>query len=199
MSLPIASVADATSTTAAPTVRGGNIMSMLAAMGAFRPMGERILQDHGIAFLSPDAWYDLASYAEALRTIGTRMGANTLFMTGKEIPNHINLPPGLDRFEVVIGSFGPAFAMNHRGAGAGGISFEITGDWTGRITSATPYPCDFDRGVITGFFEKLLGARMRIAHDVAGPCKKRGDATCLHLVSRATASEPGRGADHATR
>ena len=169
---------------AAAQVKGGNILSMLAAMGAFRKTGEQILAERGITKVTADGWYPLQAYAEGLAEIERRIGPNTLFRIGKEIPNHIQLPPGLDSFEKVTGSFGPAFSMNHRGAGAGGITFEITGPEEGTITSATPYPCDFDRGVIQGFYQKLLKVMLKHEHDPS-TCKKKGDAQCVHRVARA--------------
>ena len=168
-----------------PTVSGGNILSMLAAMGAFRRNGEQILSTHGISNAAADAWYQLDDYVAALNEIETRIGPNTLFRVGQEIPNHIKLPPGLDAFEKVIGSFGPAFSMNHRGAGAGGITYELTGPKTGIITSGTPYPCDFDRGVIQGFFRKLVQGTLNYGHDTSS-CKKKGAETCVHNVSMRT-------------
>jgi hypothetical protein len=172
---------------AGATVSGGNILSMLAAMGAFRKSGEQILVAHGIANAAADGWYALGDYVAALNEIEVRIGPNTLFRVGQEIPNHIKLPPGLDTFDKVIGSFGPAFSMNHRGAGAGGITFEITSADTGIIISGTPYPCDFDRGVIQGFFRKLVKGSLNYRHD-ASSCKKKGTATCVHNVSMRTAA-----------
>lgn len=168
------------------TVSGGNILSMLAAMGAFRRGGEQILERHGITKVAADQWYQLGDYVAALQEIETKIGPSTLFRVGQEIPNHIKLPPGIDTFEKVIGSFGPAFSMNHRGAGAGGITFEITGPDAGVITSGTPYPCDFDRGVIQGFFRKLVKGTLTYSHD-ATRCKKQGTETCVHNVSMRTA------------
>jgi hypothetical protein len=170
-----------------PTVSGGNILSMLAAMGAFRKSGEQILSSHGISNASADGWYQLGDYVAALNEIEARIGPNTLYRIGQEIPNHIKLPPGLDKFEQVIGSFGPAFSMNHRGAGAGGITFALTGADAGTITSGTPYPCDFDRGVIQGFFRKLVKGTLNYSHD-ASSCKKKGAGTCVHNVSMRTSA-----------
>jgi hypothetical protein len=163
------------------TVSGGNILSMLAAMGPFRKRGEAILADHGITEVDVEQWYPLRPYVAALLMIGQKMGPNTLLQIGKQIPNHIPLPPELNTFERVAGSFGPAFEMNHRGA-SGGITFQMTSDRSALITSGTPYPCEFDRGVIQGFFQVLLGARVTVTHDEAGGCKNEGSETCTHLV-----------------
>ena len=163
------------------TVSGGNILSMLAAMGPFRKRGEQILEEHGIREVAPEGWYPLAAYVDALNAIGEKMGPNTLFQIGKQIPNHVPLPPGMDTFGKVLASFGIAFDMNHRGFRPGAITFQTTSDRTAEITSGTPYPCDFDRGVIQGFFQKLLATRVNVTHD-AGSCKKEGGQTCTHLV-----------------
>src|SRR3954453_20546541 len=54
------------------TVSGGNILSMLAAMGPFRKRGESILEEHGIRQVDVEKWYPLPAYVDALRTIGQK-------------------------------------------------------------------------------------------------------------------------------
>ena len=164
------------------TVSGGNILSMLAAMGPFRKRGEAILSDHGIAQVAVEQWYPLRAYVASLRMIREKMGPNTLLQIGKQIPNHIPLPPGLSSFEKVAGSFDPAFEMNHRGFPPHPISYEMTSDRSALITTGTPYPCEFDRGVIQGFFQTLLGTRVTVTHDESCGCKNEGNRTCTHLV-----------------
>ena len=164
-------------------VSGGHVLAMLAATGAFRKMAEQLLAERGITNVSPEAWYSLASCAEVIHELETKIGPNAVFRIGKEVPNHIQFPPGLDGFDKVAGSFGPAFALNHRNAGSGGIEHEITGPESATIVSGTPYPCDFDRGVILGFFQALLHMVPHYQHD-ALLCKKRGSAVCVHSVSR---------------
>jgi hypothetical protein len=164
-------------------VSGGNILAMLAATGAFRKTAEQLLAERGITNVSPEGWYPLAPCAEVVHELEMKIGPNAVFRIGKEVPNHIQLPPGLDSFEKVAGSFGPAFALNHRNAGTGGIEHEITAADSATIVSGTPYPCDFDRGVILGFFQTLLHLAPHYQHD-AQLCKKRGSAVCVHYVSR---------------
>ena len=163
-------------------VSGGNILSLLGAMQAFRRTGEQVLAAHGISDVRAEAWYPLDRYVAALDAITVRIGPKTIYRVGFEIPNHIALPPGLDSFEIIAGSFGPAFAMNHRGAGVGGISHTITGPRSARIVSGTPYPCDFDRGVIQGFFSTLLKTRCVIDADESAECKSRGGRSCTYDV-----------------
>ena len=164
------------------TVSGGNILSMLAAMGPFRKRGEQILMEHGLSDVVVEGWYPLQAYVAALRTISQKMGPNTLLQIGKQIPNHVPLPPGLDTTEKVLASFGMAFDMNHRGMPTGLITYRMESDTEADITSGTPYPCDFDRGVIQGFFQHLLSRRVLVTHDSGAGCKNEGAATCTNHV-----------------
>lgn len=164
-------------------VSGGNVLAMLAATGAFRKTAEQLLAERGITGVSPEGWYPLAPCADVIHELEMKIGPNAVFRIGKEVPSHIQLPPGLDSFEKVAGAFGPAFALNHRNAGTGGIEHEITGPDSATIVSGTPYPCDFDRGVILGCFQTLLHLAPHYEHD-AHLCKKRGSAVCVHYVSR---------------
>jgi len=165
------------------TVSGGNILSMLAAMGPFRKRGEYLLEENGIGQVSAEGWYPLAAYVRSLRAIGEKMGPNTLFQIGRQIPNHVPLPPGLDTFEKVLASFGQAFDMNHRGIQPGTITFAVQNPRTATITTGTPYPCDFDRGVIAGFFQHLLRTRPNVEPVATEPCKARGGETCTYAVT----------------
>ncbi|HEX6039543.1 hypothetical protein [Longimicrobium sp.] len=165
------------------TVSGGNILSMLAAMGPFRRRGEQILEENGIRDVQADGWYSLQAYVTALQAIGSKMGPNTLFQIGRQIPNHVPLPPGIDSFEKVLASFGIAFDMNHRGAEAGAITFDVKNPRSATITTGTPYPCDFDRGVIVGFFQKLMAMRVAVDPMEGAPCKARGGETCTYGVT----------------
>lgn len=168
------------------TVSGGNILSMLAAMGPFRKRGEQILLENGIPEVTADGWYPLSAYVQSLRAIGDKMGPNTLFQIGRQIPHHVPLPPGVDTFEKVLASFGMAFDMNHRGAAPGTITYALKNERTATITTGTPYPCDFDRGVIGGFFQHLLRVRPTVEPVTGEPCKGRGGETCTYAVTLPT-------------
>ena len=167
------------------TVSGGNILSMLAAMGPFRRRGEQILAEYGIGEVESEGWYPLGAYVASLRAIGQKMGPNTLYQIGRQIPNHVQLPPGIDTFEKVLASFGMAFDMNHRTGAPDGttITHEVRNPRTAIIVTGTPYPCDFDRGVISGFFQKLLATRINVDVQDSQPCKARGGETCTYTVT----------------
>jgi len=161
-------------------VRGGVIVSALAAMGPFRRRGEKALAEHGIDVVDVEKWYPLGSYLEALEAIGERMGPNTLFQVGRQIPNHVALPPGPSSFASVLAAFETLYGSSHRGVPDGAITHELISDRSGRIISATPYPSGLDRGVIVGLFLHLLGVRVIVEED--GECGKEDRGCCAYLV-----------------
>jgi hypothetical protein len=162
------------------TVRGGVILSALAAMGPFRKRGEQALADHGIGAVDVEEWYPLGSYLDALEAIRDRMGPNTLFQVGRQIPRHVALPAGLNSFATVLTAFGTAYVTSHRGVPEGAVTHQLLSDRSGRITSATPYPCDLDRGVIVGLFQHLLDVRIVIEDE--GACGKEGGGCCTYAI-----------------
>ncbi len=161
-------------------VRGGVILSALAAMGPFRRRGELALAEQGIDAVDVEEWYPLGSYLEALEAIGERMGPNTLFQVGRQIPNHVALPPGLDSFASALAAFGTLYGSSHRGVPDGAIRHEMLTDRSGRIISATQYPSGLDRGVIVGLFQQVLGVRVVVEDD--GERGKEHGGCCAYLV-----------------
>jgi hypothetical protein len=161
-------------------VRGGVVLSALAAMGPFRKRGEQALSEHGISAVDVEEWYPLGPYLDALDAIRERMGPNTLFQVGRQIPKHVALPAGLSSFAAVLSAFGTTYGTIHRGVPEGAVTHQLLTDRSGRITSATPYPCDLDRGVIVGLFQHLLDVRVFVEEE--GECAKPEGGCCAYLV-----------------
>lgn len=163
-------------------VSGGNILSLLAAMGAFRERGEEILGENGIRGVTAQGWYPLQGFLATLDSISRTVGPHTLFQIGRRIPDHIFLPARINTFEDVCAAFDAAFDLNHRGGDAGGIGYHVTAIRSATIITSTPYPCDFDRGVIQGFFQRFMDRRVTVAHDETRACKALGGSSCTYLV-----------------
>lgn len=163
-------------------VSGGNILALLAAMGAFRARGEELLAEQGISSVVADGWYPLGGFLAALESISRGIGPHTLFQIGRQIPDYIFLPARVNSFEDTCAAFDSAFHLNHRGGDAGGIGYQVTGSRSATIITSTPYPCDFDRGVIQGFFQRFMDSRVSVVHDAQRACKALGGASCTYQV-----------------
>lgn len=163
---------------------GRTILSLLEAMGPFRRKGERILADAGIAEVDPNAWYPLATWVAVLRTIEKQIGPKTLERAGRKIAEHADLPPGVDTFEKLLAGFGIAYGMNNRGPNAGSISCTVLGDRRARIQFNTPYPCEFERGVVQGFFSNFRDPNARLLEmEHTDGCRDSGGASCAYALT----------------
>jgi hypothetical protein len=77
--------------------------------------------------------------------------------------------------------FDPASGQKLDGIGAYGYA---PADRERKITCVcdNPYPCDFDRGLITGFAQRFE-RQARINHDDRAPCRKTGGDSCTYVVT----------------
>lgn len=167
------------------TVNAAVVRALLAAMGPFRGRGETILRACGIGEVDEEEWVPLHAYVRAVRTIRERMGPNTVFQIGRQIARHVQLPGGTPGFEKVLALVGISFDMNHRGVPQGAVTFQLENPRTATLVSASPYPCELDRGVISGFFQLLPDAPATVEAVRDEPCKSRGGRTCTFRVTLA--------------
>ena len=171
-------------TTAAPETLGRTILSLLEAMGPFRRKGERILADARIAEVDPNAWYPLATWVSVLRTIERQIGPKTLERAGRKIAEHAEVPPGVDTFEKLLAGIGMAYQMNNRGPNAGSITCKVTGERQAQIQFNTPYPCEFERGVVLGFYGTLRDPSSRpLEMEHTDGCRDSGGSACVYALT----------------
>jgi hypothetical protein len=146
--------------------------------------------------LDRSAWYPLESWLAAYKGIAEEVGANSMFAIGKRIPQNAQFPPHVVDVHSAIQSINVAYHMNHRkdgtvmfnpGTGAmldgiGRYVYEKRGDRSIACACENPYPCDFDRGLVSAMaqrFEELS----RTEHDDAAPCRKKGGSSCTFVVT----------------
>jgi len=144
-----------------------------------------------------DAWYPLDRWLSAFESIANEVGPRGLFQYGQHLPKYAPFPPSVVDIRSAMASIDVAYHMNHRKKGR--IMFDpATGQMTEGIghygyrsaptekkiisVCENPYPCDFDRGIITSLaarFEK----QSRVAHDDKAPCRKNGADSCTYVVT----------------
>jgi len=75
--------------------------------------------------------------------------------------------------------------MNHRGGEIGTYSFAATNGTAGKMFCQNPYPCEFDRGIITAMARRFSPGGSRqvcVEHDDEAPCRKQGAESCTYHV-----------------
>ena len=114
----------------------------------------------------------------AFKRIAESVGESKLYAIGLRIPENAKFPPHIKTIDDAVASIDVAYHMNHRKAGKvmfdpatgamlegiGHYGYKKLGPRSIESVSANPYPCSFDRGIITTMarrFEK--GAA--IVHD----------------------------------
>lgn len=164
-------------------VNGETVLSVINGMGAFKSKAVQLLNTCGIADPQPGRWYNQQKWLDAFKLIAQSIGQNTLRMIGAKIPETAKFPPGIDSIEKALAVLDAAYRTNHRGGEIGQYRVEKTGDNEVVVISETPYPCEFDNGLIEAVARKFSkGLAVTVVHEVAGPCRKKGDKACRYTV-----------------
>ena len=167
-------------------VNGETVLSVVAGLGGFEAAARKILADSGIADPRPGEWYPQQAWLDAFKAISTRVGPSALFNIGKAIPENAQWPPSVTTIETALPSIDLAYHMNHRGGEIGHYLYMSTGPRSVRMVCRNPYPCHFDRGIVTAVarrFKPRDVVTVTTTHDDGAPCRAKGEDSCTYLVN----------------
>lgn len=181
-------------------VGGASLRAIVDGFSKYPSVAMKYLTKFGLvkqgAEIDPEGWYSQDAWLSAYEAIAKEVGINSLYSIGKaivevtQIPKHVNtIHAGLQSLDVI-------YHLNHRKNGKVMFNPE-TGEMTKGIGNYhykpmtgencivfmcdNPYPCDFDRGLVTGLagrFEPQSSTR----HDNDAPCRKKGADSCTYIV-----------------
>ncbi len=183
-------------------VTGEALGAMLDAFRQYPSIVMKYLTKHGLidgknGQIERSAWYPLGSWLAAYQAIAKDVGLNSLYTIGKKIPENAPLPPHIKDVRSALTGIDVAFHASHRKNGepmwnaTTGEMLEGIGHYKCElpeneqktiVVCDSPYPCELDRGIVTGFatrFEPMA----KIAHDNNAPCRKKGASSCTYVVS----------------
>lgn len=165
-------------------VLGEIVCSFFDTMGAFKGLAKEILAANGIEDPNPRLWYSQRAWRDSLREIAEKIGPNTLFQIARQIPAGAEIPPEFDTLEKAFQNLDAAYRGTHRGGDVGHYRVVESGEKSLQIECTTPYPCDFDRGIVAGLAQRFEGANplLDVDHATYAPCKKRGDDLCVFSI-----------------
>jgi len=186
-------------------VLGANLQIVLDGFGSFSVLANNILlqeglgthEGHGVVKFEPGNWYPLASWLKALERIGNEFGHYLLYQSGMTTPKNAVFPPTVTDIHSALRCIDVAYHMNHAAYGESmfnlatgqmgeGIGHYVYASVPGKkqvtIESSTPYPCDFDRGIVIAMAQRFQPSAT-LTHDASKPCRKNGGTSCCYHVS----------------
>lgn len=186
-------------------VNGRTVYTIVAGFRVVKSLPSKILLENGIGNKTEDgkveieasAWYPQQSWLDAFKVIAKKMGDSVLYQIGLKIPENADFPDWVQDIESAIKSIDIAYHMNHRKNGTimfntengeilegiGHYGFEKV-DGENKIISVcdNPYPCDFDKGIIT-FMARKFQPKALVKHDESISCRKKGDESCAYTIT----------------
>jgi hypothetical protein len=185
-------------------VFGASIDAIVDAFKLFPSIALKRLVNAGIGTMrgkdvvvNRDSWYPQANWLAVFEGIASEVGPRALVQIGQHVPKHAPFPPSINDIHGAMGSMDAAYHMNHRKAGR--VMFDPgTGQMLSgignygyapvprerRIISVceNPYPCDFDRGIISALAARFERGS-RVTHDDSAPCRKNGADSCKFIIA----------------
>lgn len=129
-----------------------------------RALIDRWVSENNIDNPRPNTWFNQQSWLNVLKEISAEFGKSTLIETGISIPENITFPPEAIDLESALHSIDVAYHANHRNGRIGYyklLSFRDQ-DHQAVVECNTPYPCHFDRGILTALSRKFLPLTARM-------------------------------------
>ena len=142
-------------------VNGQTILSFVKGVTPqFRQKVFQILANNGISNPKDGIWYNQQNWLSAFRQIYDTIGTHTLFSIGKAIPDSANFPENIVTLKDALESIDIAYHNNHHGGEIGyyRLTEFIENERKAAMVCKNPYPCSFDRGIITSIVRKFKPA-----------------------------------------
>lgn len=185
-------------------VNGQTVFSVIDGLGTFKSLAKKYLLNVGIGKsidnnydLDLQGWYSQDAWLRAFENIAKEVGSQILLKIGLSIPNNAKFPPWVNDIHTAIKSIDIAYHMNHRkdgnvlfdmkankmSEGIGHYGYEKV-DGKNMIISecVNPYPCVFDKGIITAMAQKFE-LKATVIHDDSKPCRTNGAESCTYIIT----------------
>ncbi len=186
-------------------VLGANLQIVIDGFGSFPIIANKVLLDEGLGTsngteavkFDAEGWYPLERWLNALKRIGSEFGDYLLYQSGMTTPKNAVFPPTVTDIHSALKCIDIAYHMNHAVRGEAmfspstgemreGIGHYAYSHTPGKnlviLECSTPYPCDFDQGIIIAMAQRFQPAA-RLTHDASKPCRKSGGLSCSYHVT----------------
>ncbi len=186
-------------------VNGQTVYSVVEGFALFKKVPSDILLTlgighpgaDGIVTLHEDEWIPQELWLRAFKEIGEVVGAGALYGIGLKIPECAIFPPWVVDVHSALKSVNVAYHLNHRRAGR--VMFDpmtntmvegighygyapVPGETRVLSKCSNPYPCDFDKGILTTMARRFA-PRAWVDHVDPETCRKKGGDECSYAIT----------------
>ncbi len=165
-------------------VNGETVLTTVNCFPEFmRKIALKMIEEKGITNPQPGGWYSQQAWLDSFKEIAEKYGSNTLFEIGKGIPANAKFPPEINSIEKALDLIDVAYNMNHRNGDIGFYKL-VSHDKAKKtliMQCKNPYPCDFDKGIITTMARKFE-KDVKITLDTSKPSRKNGADESWYVV-----------------
>ncbi len=167
-------------------VSGEFIISILNGLHDFKNEALKLLEKYGIKDPKKEEWHSFKLWLKVIEELGKEIGPTRLYILGttflenNEMLNHYDLEKGLNFISGI-------YRKNHKDGNIGAfklINFNNE-NREAEMMSDTPYPCDFERGIImyvANKFNPKNNKNLLVVHKDLKTCRKRGIDYCIYLI-----------------
>ena len=129
---------------------------------------------------------DEADLRSELEEIATRMTPTALYAMGCKVATSVGETGGIEDFQDFVRRIDVIYYNYHRGGEIGHAQAAWESDRSVRVVMDTPYPCEFERGILYGFARRFLGNasdRLYAEHVEGAPCRRQGARSCTYRLN----------------
>jgi hypothetical protein len=168
----------------ATEVSGEAVVSLIQGTGVWAPSAKKMMSENGITDPKPGQWYSQQAYLNGFKTVAQKTGPAVLRNIGRSIPERAKWPPDVNSIEAGLRSVNVANHMNHRNGKSGEYNFTKINPRSALMVCDTPYPDNFDFGLIETVAKKFskAGDNVMVRIDETKPQRDKGAESTTYIV-----------------
>jgi hypothetical protein len=166
-------------------VRALNVRATLDAFDIVPDAAKKIARAHQLPLddLKPDQFVRVQNWLNALKEIHGKIGPVLVRQVGAKIIENAEFPPHFDTVESVLLALDQIYYLNHKG-NVGHYNATKQPDGSVIVCCETPYPRDFERGLVEGITRNTRLAKNKRYQVKYTPGPADGNLTCtLHVMA----------------
>jgi hypothetical protein len=181
-------------------VNGNTVRTIAEGFGLVKHLAEEHFSAAGLPNINDiknEEWYSQEKWLKAFESVARSYEDDGLFKIGMKIPENATFPPNIKTIEDAMQSIDIAYHLNHRKRG-----FIMFDQLTGKMEEGighygykkvegenmiimeciNPYPCSFDKGIITCMAKKFM-PNAKVFHNDFKSCRKTGADGCTYIIT----------------